>query len=129
MAAKVTVPDRLQRCPLLYRWLPVLAWMGFIFFLSAQPHLPNPAHGWLAEALSLGAHATVFGVLAVLWQRALGRQPHAWLMALGLTLLYALSDEFHQAFVPGRHPDPWDLLCDGLGAGLGLVLWSKWQRH
>lgn len=103
--------------------------MGLIFLLSAQPDLPVPHTGWLGELVSSGAHAFVFGVLAVLWIRALGGRHRAWLIALILTLLYALSDEFHQAFVPGRHADIWDLVCDGLGAAVALGLWFWWQRR
>ena len=110
-------------------WLPVLAWMGLIFFLSAQPDLPHPGAGWADLLFSSLAHAFVFGVLAVLLARALGQQRHGLLLALGLTLLYALSDEFHQAFVPGRHPDPLDLVCDGLGAVLALGVWAWWQAR
>ena len=114
--------------PFLYLWMPLLAWMGLIFWLSAQPDLPHPEMGWADQVFSSGAHAFVFGVLAVLWLRALGGRRHAWLVALALTALYALSDEFHQMFVPGRLADPWDLLCDGAGAALALILWQRWQR-
>jgi VanZ family protein len=119
----------LRRYPLLHLWLPVVVWMGVIFFLSAQPDLPQPYAGWADWLISSAAHAFVFGVLAVLWARALGKRHRGWLLALVLTGLYALSDEFHQAFVPGRHPDPWDLLCDGFGAALGLMLLAWWQRR
>ncbi len=119
----------LRRHPFLHLWLPLLAWMGLIFYLSAQPDLPHPPAGWAALLFSNGAHAFVFGVLAVLWVRALGERPRTLLVALALTLLYALSDEFHQAFVPGRNPDPWDLVFDGLGAVVGLGLWIGWKRR
>ena len=119
----------LQSHPLLHLWFPLLAWMGLIYFLSAQPDLPHPDAGWLGLALSCGAHAFVFGVLAVLWVRVLVRCRRAWFVAFLLTMLYALSDEFHQAFVPGRYPDPWDLLFDGLGALLALALWLYWRRR
>ena len=36
---------------------------------------------------------------------------------LVLALVYAVSDEFHQSFVPERHPSAADLLADALGAG------------
>ena len=121
--------DWLQKRPLLYVWLPVLAWMGLIFYLSAQPDLPHPETGWADLLFSSGAHAFVFGVLAVLWARALGARRRALWIAFALTALYALSDEFHQAFVPGRTPDPLDLLCDGLGALVGLALWRWWRRR
>lgn len=112
----------------LYRWLAVLAWMGLIFFLSAQPDLPHTEIGWADMLISGGAHAFVFGVLALLWARAFGQRRWALPVAFVLTALYALSDEFHQAFVPGRHPDAVDLLCDACGAVLGLWAWAWWQR-
>ena len=119
----------LRRRPILYLWMPLLAWMGLIFYLSAQPDLPHPDVGWADLVFSSAAHAFVFGVLAVLWQRVLGERRLAWLVALALTGLYALSDEFHQLFVPGRHADPWDLLCDGAGAVIALAFWWGWQRR
>jgi VanZ family protein len=111
-----------------YRWLAVGGWMLLIFVLSAQPDLPQPASGWLEWLISSGAHAFVFGVLAVLLAWALGQRRRVLVVAFGLTLLYALSDEFHQAFVPGRQPDLMDIGCDALGAALGLALWDWWHR-
>ncbi len=119
----------IRRRPLLYLWLPVAVWMGLIFYLSAQPDLPQPRTGWVGLVISSAAHAFVFGMLALLWARALGERRHVLLLALALTMFYALTDEFHQAFVPGRYPDPWDLVCDGLGAALGLGLWAWWRRN
>ncbi len=118
----------LRQRPLLYLWLPAVAWMGLIFYLSAQPDLPTPAAGWLDLLLSSMAHVFLFGVLAVLWARALAQQRRVWLLAFAVTALYALSDEVHQAFVPGRHPDAWDLACDVLGAALGLLGWALLRR-
>jgi VanZ family protein len=98
--------------------------MGLIFFLSAQPDFPRPETGWLEDLLGIGAHMFLFGVLAVLWVRALRKQRWAIFLAFLLTMLYALSDEFHQAFVPGRTADPLDLVYDGLGAALALCAWA-----
>ena len=119
----------LRQQPLFFLWLPVVAWMGVIFFLSAQPDLPQAGTGWLDLLISGMAHVVLFAVLAVLLARALGQRRHALLVAFALTMLYALSDELHQAFVPGRHPDPWDLVFDGLGAALGLFAWAWWWRR
>ncbi len=120
--------EYMRRRPLLYYWLPLVGWMGLIFFLSAQPDFPQPQARWLDRLLSYGAHMFLFGVLAVLWVRALGQRSPAWLVALALTAAYALSDEFHQSFVPGRCADPVDLLWDLLGALLALGLWAWWRR-
>lgn len=114
---------------ILRRWLPLLAWMGLIFYLSAQPDLPHPQSGWLSQAFSVGAHIVVYGVLAMLWMRVLGDKPRSYWLAFLFTTLYALSDEFHQAFVPGRNPDLWDLLSDALGATGGLLCWTWIQRR
>lgn len=114
-----------RRRSLLAAWLPVLAWMGLIFFLSAQPDLPRPPGGVLVLLLSSLAHVVEYGVLAVLVARALGPGPRAWPAALALVLLYALSDELHQAFVPGRTPDAWDIAADAAGALLALWAWTR----
>jgi len=124
----LTARHWLRRRPWLYLWLPLVAWMGLIFYLSAQPDLPQPRMGWADLLLSNGAHAFVFGVLAILWARALADRPRSWAIAFVLTMLYALSDEVHQAFVPGRHPDLFDLMFDGIGAMLALGLWAWWLR-
>ncbi len=125
----MTARQWLQRRPWLYLWLPLAAWMGLIFFLSAQPDLPHPETSWVDLLLSSGAHMLLFGVLAALWARALGERSRSTLVAFFLTALYAFSDELHQAFVPGRHPDLWDLLCDAGGALLGLGwFWLKRRR-
>src|SRR5690606_15800676 len=39
-----------------------------------------------------------------------------------LAVLYGISDEIHQSFVPGRFPDLWDLVADSAGALLGAWL-------
>jgi VanZ family protein len=124
----VTVPAWLVDPPRAVRWAAALAWMGVIFFLSAQPDLPHPSSGWLDMVLSCGAHFVLFGVLALLLAWALGHGRRGVLVALGLACLYALSDEFHQSFVPGRVADPIDLACDGAGAGIALAAWA-WLRR
>lgn len=119
----------LRAHPLVYYWLPLAVWMGLIFYLSAQPELPGPDNDRLGELLRSGGHAFVFGVLAILWARVLGQRRWALVLAFALTMVYALSDEFHQSFVPGRHPDLWDVACDAAGAVMALLLWTWVQRR
>ncbi|MGB4803189.1 MAG: VanZ family protein [Anaerolineae bacterium] len=39
-----------------------------------------------------------------------------------------MSDEFHQSFVPNRHPDLFDVATDMVGAALALWLWRRRLR-
>jgi VanZ family protein len=121
----VTPPQRFKRRPWILSWLPVLVWMGCIFFLSAQPDLPHIETGWVDLLASWGAHLLLFGVLAMLWMRALGSRRHAAIMALILAGLYGVADEFHQGFVPGRDPSLADLVCDLVGAAAGVWLCAR----
>jgi len=50
----------------------------------------------------------------------------AW--AFFLTMIYAISDEYHQSFVPGRSGNLADLVIDATGAAAGLWLACLWQR-
>lgn len=78
-------------------------------------------------------HFVAYFFLAVLAVRAFARglmgsvKHSAVVLGLVLSLVYALSDEWHQSFVPGRVASEWDLLADGLGVlaawGVLLILW------
>lgn len=63
-------------------------------------------------------HAAAYAVLAALLSLATGRPALGAAVALG----YGVTDEIHQAFVPGRFPSVGDLLADAVGAALGAGL-------
>ena len=105
-------------------WLPVLVWAGLIFALSSLSDLGTGLGGW-DLALRKVAHAAEFAVLGALLVRALGS---VW-PALALGVLYAISDEVHQAFVPGRHASPLDVAIDAVGVGIGVLLWWRFTRR
>jgi VanZ family protein len=107
-------------------WLPPVALMGLIFFLSAQPDLSSGLGAWDVLLRKL-AHATVYAVLTYLWWRALragGSDADvrplaaAWVIAIA----YSATDEWHQTFVTGRHGSPADVLIDAAGAS-AAALW------
>ncbi len=112
--------------------------MALVFYLSSQPVLldVDDTLGSLGEKLFYKtAHVLFYAVLAWLWWRVLApdRRP-GWpvlLSALILSTLYGASDEFHQSFVPGRHPLLSDILIDASGALLMILLLrhSSWLRH
>ena len=113
----------------LLAWLPVLAWAGLIFAFSAQPDLRFLEDDSLDFVVRNVGHASVFGILALLFWRALGlttvwRQPRTPVVALGVTVAYAITDELHQGLVAGRYPSPVDAGIDIVGAlvAIGIVL-------
>jgi VanZ family protein len=102
--------------------VPVVAYAGIIFWLSAQSDpLPFVPRAWMAQDKIL--HATeyaVLGALLLVALRLLGvRTWRAVLLATALASAYGASDEFHQSFVPGRSADVRDWVADTFGAALG----------
>jgi len=91
-----------------------------IFAFSSIPSLGTGLGTW-DTLLRKGAHMTEYAVLALLLARALGREAPAF--ALGV--LYAASDELHQAFVRGRHASPVDVAIDSVGLLIGLLAWRR----
>jgi VanZ family protein len=126
------IPMNTLRYKRLLRWAVVVAWMGLIFYLSAQPRLPRVLPPGLPQIQDVIGHFTVYAVLAVLlWWALRGagvRHPLLW--ALIAAVLYSLTDEFHQGFVPNRHPDVFDLATDFVGAVIALMIawWLSARR-
>ena len=112
-------------------WLAVVAWMGLIFYLSSQPVLPEHPSGAVDYVSKKAAHLMVYAVLAALWWRALAREGlspgWAFALALAASVLYGLSDELHQTFVPGREGRLTDVGYDLLGAALALAILGRWR--
>ena len=84
------------------------------------------------------AHLTEYAILAGWVMAALQRSfnPRHWqwrartfALALGVCLLYAASDEWHQSFVPSRQGCVRDVAIDTAGALGGLLLLRLFQRR
>jgi VanZ family protein len=106
----------------LFRFGPPLVLMGVIFFLSAQPDLNSGLGVWDTIGRKL-VHMASYGLLWWLWYHALGRRNPA--AAIAITLAYAVSDEYHQTFVEGRHGSPIDVMIDAAGVGLAAAVASR----
>jgi VanZ family protein len=110
------------------RWLPALIVMVVIFWLSSQPSEQLPQFDWADRLVKKSGHVLGYAILAACCWYALGWQPERRWFAWLLALLYALTDEYHQSFVPGRGPSVWDVLIfDNLGALAGIWLAEKKQ--
>lgn len=107
-------------------WWAAILMMALIFFISAQPASALPSFSWADTLVKKGGHMLGYGLLAWSYWHGLRyrirARPLAWLLAV----VYALTDELHQSFVPGRHPALVDVLFfDALGALLALALASR----
>jgi VanZ family protein len=113
----------------LFRLFPAIGVMGIIFSLSGVPgdSIPLPDIVNLDKVL----HAGVYGILAVTVLFALPEQKylsHPWKMSLLVVLfclLYGISDEFHQSFIPNRCPSVFDLIADTGGGAVAVLIWFR----
>lgn len=135
-------------------WVAVFLWMGLIFYLSHQPAETSAqlsrgvsdvvyraisyvfdldievgpgggvSHHWVRKA----AHGFLYFMLGVWVVHAFkssgttGRK--AYLAAFVFCVCYALTDEVHQVFIPGRSGELGDVMIDSLGSFLGLSVYS-----
>ncbi len=120
-------------------WILVAACMVVIFLLSAQNSKESSDLSgsfvtalleWLNISIDEGtlrsmAHCLEFMGLSVLIFNAVYATWETMLVpifAFGGTVLYAVTDEIHQIFVPGRAFQFSDILVDGTGALIGVFV-------
>jgi VanZ family protein len=105
----------------LYRWGPVMLMMALIFFFSSLPARDLPSFGVYDFSIKKFGHFLGYALLAPAYLRGMGKRGSLEIaMAWTITLLYAFTDETHQAFVPGRSSSIFDVGVDGIGALAGL---------
>lgn len=99
------------------------AWLDAVLGVLL-PGVPAHARAPLHTLLRKLGHVVEYGVLAVLWQRALAPVRRAGGWAFLLATGYAVVDELSQALTPTRGPAALDVVLDAVGAGLGLAAWA-----
>jgi len=135
---------------LLKNWLPVMVWVGVIFLgstdLMSAEHTSRfivPFLRWLKPDISAETlasihfivrkctHVAEYAVLGLLLLRAATLMtnsrrsiPILYVSVLGVCLIVAVTDEFHQTFVASRGASVRDIMIDCSGAILGLVIAS-----
>jgi VanZ family protein len=134
----------------LKNWLPVMVWVGVIFLgstdLMSAEHTSRffvPFLRWLKPDISAETLASIhfivrkcthvgeYAIRALLLLRAATLMtnykrsiPILYLTVLGVCLIVAATDEFHQTFVASRGASVHDIMIDSSGAVLGLVIAS-----
>ena len=140
---------------LLISWAAVILWMAFIFALSAQPReQSNQLSVGITEKIvdaveravpdreidierfnvvvRKNAHFFAYLVLGVLLANGFkvagfnGLKVYVW--AVIFCILYAVSDEVHQLFVPGRGGQVRDVIIDTAGGAVGIFIYGRLSK-
>ena len=133
MASAKTLPAGASEPAPLGEWIPVLLWGALIFTLSTATFsaantskVIDPMLRWLIPGITAAsvdvchmlvrkaAHFTEYGIL--FWLLVRGPMAQRPWLALMLCVVYALTDEGHQVFVPGRTASLYDVALDSTGA-------------
>ena|ERR1041385_3159415 len=138
----------------LIRYGPLLIWAALIFVgsgsvLSAEhtsgllqfvkwlfPSASPAFLGWFHLLVRKAGHLTEYAILATLAARAFRNSSHQFIrrhwfkLSFLLAVIYALTDEFHQSFVPSRTASLYDSIIDSAGALIALsVIWLFHRRR
>ena len=103
-------------------WLPLISYCALIFILSSQP-VPKKVPAFFGADKLM--HAAAWMVLGILCFRAFQSRwcqtkPSVIIaLSVAASVLFGISDEFHQSFVPSRTPEISDLFFDFLGSLVG----------
>jgi VanZ family protein len=107
------------------RWIPAFLLMTTIFIFSSIPSQEMPSFGLWDTMIKKGGHALGYGILTLSYTLGLRWDPKRYWVAYLFTILFALSDELHQSFVPGRHASLIDALGFDAGGAL-MMLGGTW---
>ena len=108
-------------CNPVFTWNLVVLYAGLIFILSELPKVPRPPGPWYMSFVIHFIEYLGFGLLLLCAMRASKvRRPVMFAVLVGVA--YGLSDELHQAFIPGRIASGWDVFFDSLGTIIGVRL-------
>ena len=110
---------------LLSAYAPPIIWAGLIFFLSDQSTLPGASYPLIDLILKQSAHVFVYAALHFLIWRINKKSISTPLL---VTFIYALTDEFHQSFIPGRTATIIDIGFDSMGIAISHYLTHRQKQ-
>jgi VanZ family protein len=123
----MSVSEKLQQKRFIWYYLaPFLFYCLLIFSLSAQSDLAQVSPVAIPDKIAHLLEYAGFGFLLMRLLRYL--EPEAefvkhLIWVLSIALIYGLSDEIHQLYVPNREFSWMDLLADGAGGYFGARIW------
>lgn len=121
--------NKKKRKVFIFYYAPLFFWMGLIFYFSSLPGLTkteNPDF-WF-YFFRKGAHIAEYFVLVFLFFRVFRlhklKKKEIYLLSFLFSLAYALSDEIHQSFIPGREGKFSDVGVDMIGIILAVLIYN-----
>lgn len=143
-SAQPSNPSKNNGARVAISWILAVAWAGIIFFMSAHTgsdlsegdglvglikqwlsSIQEAAFGSNVDIVSPMAHFAeyaVFGGLVLIALIESGVRKKSLLAAIAICSVYAITDEWHQLYVPERACDPMDWAVDTAGATLGALI-------
>ena len=136
----------------IFSWALVVIWMVLIFYLSHQPATESnklstnitekivevvekviPSNKFdirrFNHIIRKNAHFFAYLVLGILVSNGISAGSKSGskivVIAILICVLYAISDEFHQLFVPGRGGQVRDVIIDSAGSIVGILLYNR----
>lgn len=116
-------------------WIFVGLWAGLIWTFSSLPDFQSNFSELWDFIVRKIIHAFEFGILALFLFRAscLSRPRRSMgpslIFAILVSILYAVTDELHQTFVPGRVGSPIDVVIDVMGILFFLIIIRKYDHN
>lgn len=105
-------------------WLITIIIAATIFYISSLIFEPSTGKGGIGfKALAYHVIAFFFLSLFLSISIAKGKYRHLVLLAIIIAILYGISDEIHQSFVPGRVPGLFDIFLNSFGIILASTLY------
>lgn len=119
----------------IFYWIPVFVVMIIIFIFSSQQRINVSETKAVNFSIFKSMHVIEYALLYFLLFRAFRKslnkawQDKAYIFALVISILYAISDEFHQTFTPTREGSARDIVIDTIGILLMFHYTKKYLQH
>lgn len=118
-----------------YTTLAVLNALLLIYMSSLPEYSVTGSNSVGEKIVSNAIHIPAYAVLSFLWFKSfkvkeglrLGMRVSIFIFIA--LVLFAISDEVHQSFVPGRTASVIDVVLDVLGIGLGLAVYRHFKLN
>lgn len=103
------------------KFIPSIIWMAVIFYFSSKQTTGIGTTSTNRFLILKSFHLIEFAFLAFLLSYAVVKKK----IVIIIAYLYAISDEVHQSFVPGRTSRFRDTLIDLVGILIGVFIFNK----